>query len=408
MTVALAALMVSSAAEIASARVVQTIGTTGDLRLRIPVDVAVGPSASIYVLDAGDRPTSPVLIKVYSPDGRLMTNWRVGRRLLEHGGVPFMAVDPAGNAYVGASGFNTILRYSPAGQLSARWHLGDDQLDYPFRFALDGNGHLLAAEGNGRIEAFDEAGRLLSRWQRSVSGLVVATSGTIYIADKQGIATLDASGNVAARLVPAGRRPGQVFYPRLVAGPAGSVYAVEDQRIEKFASDGRFLGSVGLDRRVQTLSAAVANDGSIYAPQSSGLYGGVQAALLKLAPITAVDVTPPSITFHSVSSPTLTPGRARVLARVIYGLSEDASLRVSLTRRAATRDRSNPYFGRYLYRGTIDVGLTPAGGHTLVLNWRSFRYGRPAPGHYRLNIVARDDAGNESRPAHVAFSVQRR
>jgi hypothetical protein len=406
-SVALAALMACFAAESASARVVQTIGTTGELRLRTPVDVAVGPSGSIYVLDTGDRASSQVLIKVYLPAGRLVRHWRVGRPL-EHGGVPFMALDPAGNTYVGASGFNTILRYSPAGQLSARWQLGDGQLDYPFSFALDGDGHLLAAEGNGRIETFDAAGRLLASWQRSVRSLAVATSGTIYIADRQGIATLDPSGSLSARLVPAGRRPGQVFYPRLVAGPAGSVYAAQGQRIQKFASDGRFLGSVGLDRRVQTLSAAVANDGSIYAPQWSGLYRGVETAVLKLAPIASIDVTPPSIKVRAVSSPALTPRRARVLARLTYGLSEDASFRVSLMRRAATSDRGNPYFGRYLYRGTIDVRLTPAGRHTLVLDWRSFGYERPVPGHYRLNIVARDDAGNESRPARVAFSVQRR
>jgi hypothetical protein len=184
---------------------------------------------------------------------------------------------------------------------------------------------------------------------------------------------------------------------------------VERQRIQKFGPQGELLGSVGLDRRAAPSSAAVAGDGTIYVPQ--WLFGGRGGALLKLAPITRVDVTRPSITVESLSSPPIKRRRANparaVLARLTYRLSEDASFRVSLLRRASTRDRSNKYFGRYLYRGTIDVALTAAGRHTLVLDWRSFPLQGPTPGSYRLVLIARDDAGNESAPSRVRFSVAR-
>jgi hypothetical protein len=408
-TVALAVLMACSAAASASARVVQTIGTTGELRLRLPEDAAIGPSGEIYVLDQGDSASSPVLIKVYSPGGRLVRSWGVGR-LLEQGGVPFMAVDPAGNAYIGAPPMNEILKYSAAGQLLARWRLGNGEQDYPVSLAVDRDGNVLVVKANGRIETFDGAGQLLTSWQQSASSLAVATSGTICIADQKGIAVLGASGSVVSRLVQVGDRPGRVSNPRLIAGPAGSLYAVERQRIQKFGPDGEFLGSVGLDRRAQTSSAAVAGDGTIFVPQ--WLFGGGNGALLKLAPITTVDVTRPSITVKSLSSPPIKRRRANpampVLARLTYRLSEAESFRVSLKRRASTKDRSSKYFGRYFYKGTIDLALTPAGRHTLVLDWRSFHYERPSPGDYLLVLVARDDAGNEALPARVKFTVHRR
>jgi hypothetical protein len=243
----------------------------------------------------------------------------------------------------------------------------------------------------------------------------VATTGTIYVADQKGIAVLGASGSVVSRLVQVGDRPGRVSNPRLFAGPAGSLYAVERQRIQKFGSHGEFLGSV-VDRRAVPSSAAVAGDGTIYVPQwlfggRGGLFGGRGGALLKLAPITRVDLTRPSITVKSLSSPPIERRRANparpVLARLTYRLSEDASFRVSLMRRASTTDRNSKYFGRYLYRGTIDVALTAAGRHTLVLDWRSFPLQGPTPGSYRLVLIARDDAGNESAPSRVRFSVAR-
>jgi hypothetical protein len=390
--VVLVGLAVCFAAAAAPARVVQTIGNKGELRLRAAVDAALGPGGVIYVLDMGDSSVSPVLIKVFSPDGNLIRSFDVGR-LAEHGGVPHMAVDPAGNAYVGAPGINEISKYSQTGQELARWSVGTGVQDYAFGLAADRHGNVLALEGNGRLETFDGMGRLLASWQRTAISLTVSTSGTIYIADEKGVAVIDTSGNEVSRVVRAGKRPGQFSYGRLVAGPAGSFYVVESHRIQKFGPEGRFLGSVGGDRHAQWTGAAVAGDGNIYAPQ-----GGV---LIKFAPITTIDVVRPSIAVTSLSM----RHRAPALARLAYKLSEDASFRVSLRRRAKTRDPSNRDFGRYLYLSTVDVGLTSAGRHRLVLRWRSFGYQHLHRGRYLLMLIARDDAGNESVPARVKFSV---
>jgi hypothetical protein len=413
---ALSVVAVGWAGQAASARVLRTIKLTPH-ELRYPERIALGPSGRLYVLDSGDRDSSPVKASVYSVSGRLLRRWRIPT---DGSLVPNMAVDSVGNLYVVAARSRadrtsleySILKYSPTGELlSARWAAlvwDSRQGSYP-GLAADGQGHVLVTF-DGRIDTFDGAGERSASWQylapgdlkNEISGLAVATSGTIYVADRKGIAVLDSAGNVVSRIVPAGDRLGQVSRPSLVAGPAGSLYAVQAQRIQKFGPDGQFLGAVGSDRHVHWLSAAVAPDGGIYVPQNR--FSGASGVVLKLAPITTVDVTPPSIALDSFS---LTPGQAKgVLGRLTYTLSEDASFRISLLRLASTKDPRHREFGRYLHIGTFDKGVTPAGTHRLLLRLRSFRStGRRPPGTYRLVLVARDDAGSESRSVRVSFSI---
>jgi hypothetical protein len=423
----IAVLAVLSAGESASARVVQTIGNTGPLKLRLPVRVGLGPGGLIYVLDIGDRGDSPVLVKVYAPAGQGLRSWRIAT---EAGSVPQMLLDPAGNPYVVASNATanktsvtySILKYSPTGQLLASaWGapaVAHGPSEVPAPLAVDGAGHILVSEAGSRIDTFDEAGQLLGSWQvaapgdfrNAIYGLTVTTAGTIYIADRKGIARLDSSGNVVARIVRAGDRPGQVSAgAQLVPGPADSLYAVQSHRVQKFGADGQFLGAVGSDRHAQWSSAAVGADGSIYVPQWRP---GRPGEVLKLAPITTVDATPPSITIASFTHPPIkaaprTHGRL-VLARLTYTLSEDASFRIVLKRRATTKNRRHREFGRYIHRLTLDKAVTAAGTHTLVLDWGSFGYQRPSSGDYQLTLVARDEAGNESMPARMKFTAGER
>jgi len=404
-----------------SARVVQTLELTPH-ELRYPDHIALGPSGLLYVLDTGDRASSPVRMSVYSPTGRVLRRWRIATEA----SFTTMVLDSVGDVYVVARPRPdpttleySILKYSPTGQLlSTRWAARVwDGHQGPGLFA-DGHGHVLVAF-DGRIDTFDEAGQLLASWQyhaagdfkNSISGLAVATSGMIYVADRSGVALLDSAGHMVSRIVPAGDHLGQVSGALLIAGPADSLYALQGQRgaqgsvIQKFGPDGRFLGAVASDRRVQWLSAAVANDGSIYVAQNR--YLGASGAVVKLAPITTVDVTPPSITVGAFARPPSARAKG-VLGRLTYTLSEDASFRIVLLQRASTTDPDNREFGRYLHNATLDKNVTPAGTHRLLLSLRSFGYTRRRPpGRYRLVLVARDDAGSESKPARVNFSIAR-
>jgi hypothetical protein len=373
----------------------------------------LGPSGLLYVLDSGDKGSSPVRMSVYSLTGRPLRRWRIAT---ESSPIPNIAVDAVGNAYVVTARSvdpstleYSILQYSPTGQLlSARWadRVWDSRRGYPV-LASDGQGHLLVAF-DGRIETFDAAGQSLASWQyltpgdahNFITGLAVGGSGVVYVADRAGVAALDASGNAATRIAPGGRGLGRVSWASLVPGPAGDLYAVLDQPIQRFGVDGQFLGAVGSDRHVQWLSAAVAGDGSIYLPQN--WYRGVSGVVVKLAPITTVDVTPPSIIVGSFSGRPSAPSATAVLGRLTYRLSEDASFRISLQRRSSRKGRD---YGRYLHLLSLDKDVTSAGTHRLLL--RLPRKRRFSAGRYQLTLVARDDAGSESKPARVQFSIAR-
>jgi hypothetical protein len=375
-TAILGMLALSVAGEAASARVVQTIGDTGRERLRYPSDVALGPSGLIYVLDLR-TPGPRVLTRVYSPSGRLLRSWPV-----PGGDAQDIAVDRAGNAYVSALSSDTILKYSPTGQLLARWGAtgtGDSQFRRPSDVAIDPAGRVLVNDvGNARVQIFEPDGRFVASWPTGeIYRLAVGPPGTIYASDRQGIVALGSDGREVRRLV---RRPGEV-----VTDPAGTLYARQEHRIAKFGPDGEFLGAVGSDWRSQWTSAAVGSDGSIYVVAAR--------VVLKLAPITTVDLTPPSITVESIS-------RRAVPPPLTYTLSEDASLRISLRSRVPT--------GRYIHRAHRDEGVTSAGTHRLVLDWRSFGLRGRRRGDFQLVLVARDDAGNESAKARVRFSVPAR
>lgn len=401
----------------ASARVVRTYELTPH-ELRYPRQVALAPSGLLYVLDTGDSEASPVRLSLYSlPSGRMVRRWRVATQSFP--ALRSMVVDSAGDAYVVASEvvgqayvFH-VLKYSPAGQLlDGRWagHEWDGNQGYPL-LAADAHGHVLVAF-NGSIETFDAAGGLLASWQylppgdpdNQIGGVAVAASGTVYVADRDGLAALDASGNVASRIAPPGQGLGQGSGSP-VPGPDGSVYTLGDQRIQRFGPAGEFLGAVGSDRRAQWSSAAIAADGSIYMAENR--FVGRSGVVLQLAPITSVDLTPPSITVRAFTRPAGS-GAKRVLGRIRYTLSEDASLRIALLRRASTTDPLNREFGHYMHVAAVDKELVRAGTHTLTLSLRAFHYERPFPSRYRLVLVARDDAGNESRPARVSFVIPRR
>jgi sugar lactone lactonase YvrE len=366
------------------------------MKLRYADGVALGPAGSIYVLDHGDRDQPAVLVKVYAPSGLLLRSWRVAANVF---GPNNIAADSAGNVYVSAISSPTVRKYSPTGQLLTRWRVppsGSPGLDYVAGITVDPRGNLLAWEGNGRLETFDGQGQLLASWSGVGGAPAVDPSGAVYVIKGRAIVLLDASGHVV-------RQVAQVaFGGSLVAGPAGTLYAVQrGHRIVRFGTDGRFLGSVGSDRRIDWVHIAVAADGSIYVPQWNPILR--IAAVVKLAPITAVDTTPPSVSIDEASTPS-----PRLLTRLTYTLSEDSSLRIVIKRRAATKNRRNRYFGRYMHKLTLDRATTRAGTHTLAIDWRAAGYQRRAPGSYQLTLVARDDAGNESRPVRVAFSAARR
>jgi hypothetical protein len=414
---AVAATFCSTAAS-ASARVVRTFGTTGPDRLRFPGPMAFGPDGLLHVVDRGDAARDPVFVRVYTPAGAQVGGFRVA--VGKEGGLWPVAADAAGNTYVGIAG--AVLKYSLGGALLARLPVPppDGPPSAPVGVGVDAAGRIVTLDPqDSRFDTFDSAGRLVASFRRPSTGngfdrrigISLSSSGTIYAYDRTGISVLDASGAVVRRLA----RPSAIgLLSTLVDGPGGTAYTVTGPRVHKLGPAGEYLGAVGTERIAGEPMAAVGPDGSIYITSVHALRRVPDGAVLKLAPIATVDVTPPSIVVDSFTSPPLParvgPRTKMVLGRMVLTLSETAEYRVSVKRRATTRDPRNREFGRYLHLATIDVPAVAAGPHRLVLDWLSFgsRGRGPSSGRYQLAFVARDESGNESPPARVTFSVTRR
>src|SRR4051812_26033197 len=99
----------------ASARVVQTFGTTGAERLRFPSRIVYGQDGLLHVLDSGDAARDAVFVRRYTPSGAAAGGFRVA---IEPGFIPALAVDAAGDTYV--SMFGAVLKYSASGALLGR------------------------------------------------------------------------------------------------------------------------------------------------------------------------------------------------------------------------------------------------------------------------------------------------
>jgi hypothetical protein len=410
-----AAITFLTAAGSASARVVQSFGTAGADRLRFPDRIVYGPDGLLHVVDFGDAVRDPVFVRLYTPEGARAGGFRIAA---SEEFPPTIAVDAAGDTYVSQVG--AVLKYSRAGALLARLPLpaqADGGPAEAIDLGVDPAGRLVVFDGDAdRVDTYAPDGRLVARFdvasaapapagQPSTS---VGESGLVYVGDAAGISVLDSTGALVRRLPRPAAVPAVATY---VDGPDGSVYAIAGHRIQKIGPDGAYRGAVATDRSAVEPRAAVARDGSIYA--TSWHTVASDGVILKLAPITAVDLIPPTISVRSFSSPPLprrAPPHARlVLGRMVLAVSEDAAYRVVLRRRATTRNRRHPDFGRYMHIATVDVAHVTAGAHRLVLDARAFSYiGKvPPPGRYRLTFVATDDSGNESRPARITFTVTR-
>ncbi|HQU16950.1 MAG TPA: NHL repeat-containing protein [Gammaproteobacteria bacterium] len=270
-------------------RLVQTWGGEGTApgRFRNPIGIAYG-SGRVYVADSLNH-----RIQVFTPDGRFVRAISVpdqGRpmNIAVHDGKVYaadywnddvlvfgrdgtlertfgtpgtagsapgrfnspagVAVGPKGNVYVAGFYNQRVQELAPDGQFIRQWgHTGrkgyveSGWFNYPLDVAVAADGTLFVADGyNDRIQAFGPDGRVLRKW----------------------------GGPFAANI--RGPFNGWFRTPTGVAiGPHGNVFVAdqENDRIQKFTSQGRFLTAFGTVNRgpgYTETAVAVAPDGTVY------------------------------------------------------------------------------------------------------------------------------------------------
>jgi tripartite motif-containing protein 71 len=204
-------------------------------------------------------------------------------------------VAPDGTVYV--AGWNhRIQRFSATAQFLGMWGSqgsSDGRFDGLSGVAVASDGTLYVADKhNHRIQRFSATGQFLGKWGSEGSGdgefsgpgdVAVAPDGTVYVADTGNfrIQRFSPTGQFLGKWGSSGTGDGQFVSPSGVAvAPDGTVYTGDYviHRIQRFSATGLFLGAWG--GLAGPTGLAVAPDGTVYVadyydshPKPYGPYG---------------------------------------------------------------------------------------------------------------------------------------
>jgi len=126
------------------------IGTRGTAegQFNVPVQAAVAPDGTLYVLDSGN-----FRVQAFDRNGRFLRTWgKVGSELGNFARPRGIAVDGEGNIYVTDAGYGNFQVFNPAGQLLLPVGRHGDS-DKPGRYALPSG---IAVDETGRVYVVDQ------------------------------------------------------------------------------------------------------------------------------------------------------------------------------------------------------------------------------------------------------------
>jgi YD repeat-containing protein len=243
---------------------VRTFGTEGAGRLNEPDGVAVDPSGDVWVSDYVNN-----RLVEFSATGEFMRE--VGTAGTGNGqfkGPEGIAVSE-GSLYVVDNGNDRIEQFSLSGAYLNQFGKkgsGPGELNEPIAIASNPtSGNLYVSDlGNHRIEEFSPAGRFLTDWETwskphtvaYPTGLAIASSGELYIADEYGDEVSEwvlpeaggAKMNYTSQYGSTGSGEGQFRGPfsSSIDGH-GDLWVTDhyNSRLEEFSASGKFMASYG-------------------------------------------------------------------------------------------------------------------------------------------------------------------
>ena len=167
-----------------------------------------------------------------------------------------IARDSAGNLYVVDAENDRVQKFNSAGEYLSQWGSqgsGNGQFNSPWGIAIDASGSVYVTDyGNERVQKFDSSGNFISVWGTRGAGdgqfyhpegIAVNDHGYIYVADNHNcrIQKFDASGHFIAKWGKNGISSRDTPYPvDLAVAPDGTIL-VACSTVKRFDSDGRFI-----------------------------------------------------------------------------------------------------------------------------------------------------------------------
>lgn len=227
---------------------------------RDPVDLALGPDDTVYVLQRGTPFHQNVLIKKCTLDEEFLGEFG------SYGGEPGRWVWPAclimdaeQRLYVSDEWNNRISVFDTQGDLLNEWGEAgneDGKVYRPSGIALDHDMNLLVVDtGNHRVQKFTTGGELITGWGGPGGeagrfnmpwGVSVGPEGEVYISDWRNdrVQKFTTEGEFLLQWGSSGSEDGQFNRPAGIAVDGeGSVYVVDwrNNRVQIFDSSGNFL-----------------------------------------------------------------------------------------------------------------------------------------------------------------------
>ncbi len=254
-----------------------------------PTDVAVSPSGTVYVLDSGNN-----RIQAFTNDGTFLNVWKIGN--FSYGNYCYyIAAGPDGSVYVADLVNRCIQKFASSGAFVTKWGSegsGDGQFNTLWGVAVGPDGSVYVADsGNDCIQKFTADGVFINKWGEDGTGdgqfqypqgVAVGTDGSVYVAADSRIQKFTGDGVFITTWGSYGTEDGQFDDIRDVAvGSDGSVFVTDGEfqsrynnRIQKFTTDGVFIGKWGADGAGEgqfsfLRGVAVGLDGAIYVADSS-------------------------------------------------------------------------------------------------------------------------------------------
>lgn len=163
------------------------VRTWGQDQFKEPHQLRIDHEGNVWLADFGLH-----VVRKYSPDGKMLAELgtidQPGEDTTHFNRPTDMAITPAGDVFItDGYGNRRVVHYDKTGKFVKAWgKLGTDPGNFvlPHAIVVDAKGTLYVADRNsGRIELFDQSGKLLDQWSNLIMpwGLSINAQGDLWV-----------------------------------------------------------------------------------------------------------------------------------------------------------------------------------------------------------------------------------